>query len=128
MGLPITTSTPWTAQNHRRQFRNQPPNSLQEVLEKEFDEAEAFEEEYGSSSNHNNNGDGGDSRGNARELAAELEIQDAVFMSSYIPRSLHEVCLCVCVCMNRVVSQLRFRLSFSVNEASAFLRGDVGCV
>ncbi|CAM9849961.1 unnamed protein product, partial [Scytosiphon promiscuus] len=65
---------------------------LKEVLEKEFDEAEAFEEEYGSSSHNNNNGeDGADGRGNARELAAELEIQDAVFMSSYIPRSLHEV-------------------------------------
>ncbi|CAN0038375.1 unnamed protein product, partial [Hapterophycus canaliculatus] len=65
---------------------------FKEVLEKEFDEAEAFEEEYGSSSNNNNTGDGaGGGGGNARELAAELEIQDAVFMSSYIPRSLHEV-------------------------------------
>lgn len=56
---------------------------MQEVLEKEFDEAEAFEDEC--MNGDNANGDGG-------ELAAELEIQDAVFMSSYIPRSLHEVC------------------------------------
>lgn len=57
--------------------------SSQEVLEKEFDEAEAFEDEC--MNGDGNNGEGG-------ELAAELEIQDAVFMSSYIPRSLHEVC------------------------------------
>lgn len=48
----------------------------QEILEKEFDEAEALEDE--------DHGDGG-------EAAAELEIEEAVFMSSYIPRSLHEV-------------------------------------
>ena len=51
----------------------------QDLLEKEFGEAEALEEEHA-----NGTGDGG-------ELAAELEIQEAVFMSSYIPRSLHEV-------------------------------------
>ncbi|CAN0315715.1 unnamed protein product [Ectocarpus sp. 6 AP-2014] len=55
---------------------------LKEVLEKEFDEAEAFEDE-------SKNGGGKSKKG--AELAAELEIQDAVFMSSYIPRSLHEV-------------------------------------
>ncbi|CAN0501183.1 unnamed protein product, partial [Ectocarpus sp. 8 AP-2014] len=55
---------------------------LKEVLEKEFDEAEAFEDE-------SKNGGGKSEKG--AELAAELEIQDAVFMSSYIPRSLHEV-------------------------------------
>lgn len=60
----------------------------QELLEKEFDEAEAFEDEH--LNGDNGNGDGG-------ELAAELEIQEAVFMSSYIPRSLHEVC-CVVLC------------------------------
>lgn len=48
------------------------------MLEKEFNEAEALEEEGR-----------GDVKGG--ELAAELEIQEAVFMSSYIPRSLHEV-------------------------------------
>lgn len=49
------------------------------VLEKEFHEAEALE-------------DGGGKHGAEHaEHAAELEIQDAVFMSSYIPRTLHEV-------------------------------------
>ncbi|CAM9893892.1 unnamed protein product [Ectocarpus sp. 12 AP-2014] len=38
------------------------------------------------------NGGGKSEKG--AELAAELEIQDAVFMSSYIPRSLHEVGSC----------------------------------
>lgn len=50
------------------------------MLEKEFGEAEALEDEY----HLDGKRDGG-------ELAAELEIQEAVFMSSYIPRSLHEV-------------------------------------
>ncbi|CAM9800854.1 unnamed protein product, partial [Ectocarpus sp. 12 AP-2014] len=63
-------------QEHRQEER------LKEVLEKEFDEAEAFEDE-------SKNGGGKSEKG--AELAAELEIQDAVFMSSYIPRSLHEV-------------------------------------
>lgn len=49
----------------------------QEVLEREFTEAEAEEEE-----------DGGR---DVDAIAAEREIQEAVFMSSYIPRSLHEV-------------------------------------
>lgn len=46
------------------------------VLEKEFHDAEALED-----------GDGKYSE----EHAAELEIQDAVFMNSYIPRTLYEV-------------------------------------
>lgn len=69
-----------------------PNAALQEVLEKEFDEAQAFEDE-------SKNEDGKSEKG--AELAAELEIQDAVFMSSYIPRSLHEVgscCCCYCCC------------------------------
>lgn len=54
---------------------------IQDILEREFNEAEAEEEE----GLGRKGGDGG-------ALAAEREIEEAVFMSSYIPRSLHEVC------------------------------------
>lgn len=48
----------------------------QEMLEREFNEAEVEEEELG---------------GDGASLAAQREVEEAVFMSSYIPRSLHEV-------------------------------------
>lgn len=56
--------------------------AMQEVLEQELDEADAF---------HDREEAGGTKDGIEEELAAEKEIQEAVFMSSYIPRSLHEV-------------------------------------
>lgn len=51
-------------------------HGMKGVLEKEFHDAEALEDGGGK---HN------------EEHAAELEIQDAVFMNSYIPRTLYEV-------------------------------------
>lgn len=59
----------------------------QDILEREFNEAEATaEEEEGEGDGLRDGpvGDGG-------SLAAKREIEEAVFMSSYIPRSLHEV-------------------------------------
>lgn len=53
----------------------------QEVLEREFNEAEETGDNEGQ--------DGGNGDGDA--LAAEREIEEAVFMSSFIPRSLFEV-------------------------------------
>ena len=64
--------------------------TIQELLEKEFDEAEAFEDDLNTNGS-SANGEGGVGAASRGELAAELEIQEAVFMSSYIPRSLHEV-------------------------------------
>lgn len=54
----------------------------QEILEREFNEAQAEEEELGG---------GGAGAGDGASLAAQREVEEAVFMSSYIPRSLHEV-------------------------------------
>lgn len=78
---------------YRRCFRE----TIQELLEKEFDEAEAFEDDLNNNGS-SANGEGGVGAASRGELAAELEIQEAVFMSSYIPRSLHEVDLVLLTC------------------------------